>query len=173
MAEALRLPAAVEGTLLALAENFTEIDAARVREIEVAANHDVKVVEYWMEGRMRNNAELEAASEFAHSACTPENINNTSHDMMLKDIRDTVIVPTLHRVQARLAELAYISADVPMLFRTHGQPISPTALGREMANVAARLDRTIRHIKVVELLSKTSGAVGNYNTHLPAYPSLG
>ncbi|WP_324777909.1 adenylosuccinate lyase, partial [Ralstonia pickettii] len=172
LAEVPRFSAAAEGALLALVENFAEADAARIKEIEAVTNHDVKAVEYWMKERVRGNAELEAASEFIHFACTSEDINNTSHGMMLKGARDTVIVPTLRRVQARLVELAHANADVPMLSRTHGQPASPTTLGKEMANVAARLDRAIRRIEAVELLGKMNGAVGNYNAHLSAYPSL-
>ena len=172
LAEIPRFSAAAEGALLALVENFAEADAARIKEIEAVTNHDVKAVEYWMKERVKGNAELEAASEFIHFACTSEDINNTSHGMMLKGARDTVIVPTLRRVQARLVELAHANADVPMLSRTHGQPASPTTLGKEMANVAARLDRVIRRIEAVELLGKMNGAVGNYNAHLSAYPSL-
>ena len=172
LAEIPRFSAAAEGALLALVENFAEADAARIKEIEAVTNHDVKAVEYWMKERVKGNAELEAASEFIHFACTSEDINNTSHGMMLKGARDTVIVPTLRRVQARLVELAHANADVPMLSRTHGQPASPTTLGKEMANVAARLDRAIRRVEAVELLGKMNGAVGNYNAHLSAYPSL-
>jgi adenylosuccinate lyase len=172
LAEIPHFSAAAEGALLALVENFAEADAARIKEIEAVTNHDVKAVEYWMKERVKGNAELEAASEFIHFACTSEDINNTSYGMMLKGARDTVIVPTLRRVQARLVELAHANADVPMLSRTHGQPASPTTLGKEMANVAARLDRAIRRIEAVELLGKMNGAVGNYNAHLSAYPSL-
>ncbi|KHK50623.1 adenylosuccinate lyase [Ralstonia sp. A12] len=172
LAEIPRFSAAAEQALLALVENFAEADAARIKEIEAVTNHDVKAVEYWMKERVKGNAELEAASEFIHFACTSEDINNTSHGMMLKGARDTVVVPALRRVQARLVELAHANADVSMLSRTHGQPASPTTLGKEMANVAARLDRAIRRIEAVELLGKMNGAVGNYNAHLSAYPSL-
>ena len=172
LAEIPRFSDDAERALLALVENFVEADAARIKEIEAVTNHDVKAVEYWMKERVKGNAELEAASEFIHFACTSEDINNTSHGMMLKGARDTVVVPTLRRVQARLVELAHLNADVPMLSRTHGQPASPTTLGKEMANVAARLDRAIRRIEAVELLGKMNGAVGNYNAHLSAYPSL-
>jgi len=172
LAEIPRFSADAERALLALVENFSEADAARIKEIEAVTNHDVKAVEYWMKERARGNAELEAASEFIHFACTSEDINNTSHGMMLKGARDTVVVPALRRVQARLVELAHANADVPMLSRTHGQPASPTTLGKEMANVAARLDRAIRRIEAVELLGKMNGAVGNYNAHLSAYPQL-
>jgi adenylosuccinate lyase len=172
LAEIPRFSAEAEQALLALVENFAEADAARIKEIEAVTNHDVKAVEYWMKERVKGNAELEAASEFIHFACTSEDINNTSHGMMLKGARDTVVVPALRRVQARLVELAHANADVSMLSRTHGQPASPTTLGKEMANVAARLDRAIRRIEAVELLGKMNGAVGNYNAHLSAYPQL-
>ena len=172
LAEIPRFSAEAEQALLALVENFAEADAARIKEIEAVTNHDVKAVEYWMKERVKGNAELEAASEFIHFACTSEDINNTSHGMMLKGARDAVVVPALRRVQARLVELAHANADVSMLSRTHGQPASPTTLGKEMANVAARLDRAIRRIEAVELLGKMNGAVGNYNAHLSAYPQL-
>ncbi|MBO4121606.1 adenylosuccinate lyase [Cupriavidus gilardii] len=161
-----------EAALLALVDNFSEADAARIKEIEAVTNHDVKAVEYWMKERVQDNAELVAASEFIHFACTSEDINNTSHGMMLKGARDSVLVPTLRRVHARLVELAHANARQPMLSRTHGQPASPTTLGKEMANVAARLARAIDRIELVELLGKMNGAVGNYNAHLSAYPEF-
>ena len=161
-----------EAALLALVDNFSEADAARIKEIEAVTNHDVKAVEYWMKERVQDNAELLAASEFIHFACTSEDINNTSHGMMLKGARDSVLVPTLRRVHARLVELARANAREPMLSRTHGQPASPTTLGKEMANVAARLARAIERIERVELLGKMNGAVGNYNAHLSAYPEF-
>ncbi|WP_456282269.1 adenylosuccinate lyase [Cupriavidus sp. JZ107] len=161
-----------EAALLALVEHFSEADAARIKEIEAVTNHDVKAVEYWMKERVQDNAELVAASEFIHFACTSEDINNTSHGMMLKGARDSVLVPTLRRVHARLVELAHANAREPMLSRTHGQPASPTTLGKEMANVAARLSRAIERIERVELLGKMNGAVGNYNAHLSAYPEF-
>ncbi|ESH85975.1 adenylosuccinate lyase [Cupriavidus sp. HPC(L)] len=161
-----------EAALLALVEHFCEADAARIKEIEAVTNHDVKAVEYWMKERVQDNAELVAASEFIHFACTSEDINNTSHGMMLKGARDSVLVPTLWRVHARLVELAHANAREPMLSRTHGQPASPTTLGKEMANVAARLSRAIERIERVELLGKMNGAVGNYNAHLSAYPEF-
>lgn len=161
-----------EAALLALVDNFSEADAARIKEIEAVTNHDVKAVEYWMKERVQDNAELVAASEFIHFACTSEDINNTSHGMMLKGARDSVLVPTLRRVHARLVELAHANARQPMLSRTHGQPASPTTLGKEMANVAARLARAIDRIERVELLGKMNGAVGNYNAHLSAYPDF-
>lgn len=161
-----------EAALLSLVERFSEADAARIKEIEAVTNHDVKAVEYWLKEQVKDNPELVAASEFIHFACTSEDINNTSHGMMLKGARDSVIVPALRRVHARLVELAKANARQPMLSRTHGQPASPTTLGKEMANVAARLARAIDRIAGVELLGKMNGAVGNYNAHLSAYPEF-
>ena len=163
---------ASEAALLALVDNFTEAHASRIKEIEAVTNHDVKAVEYWLKEQVKGNAELEAASEFIHFACTSEDINNTSHGMMLKGAREGVILPALQRVHARLVELAHANARQPMLSRTHGQPASPTTLGKEMANVAARLARAIERIQRVELLGKMNGAVGNYNAHLSAYPAF-
>ena len=141
-----KFSAASEAKLQSLVDNFTEADAARIKDIEAVTNHDVKAVEYWLKEQVKGNAELEAASEFIHFACTSEDINNTSHGMMLKGARDGVIVPTLKRVQARLVELAKLNATQPMLSRTHGQPASPTTLGKELANVAARLARAIERV---------------------------
>lgn len=154
-----------------LVAEFSEADAQRIKDIEAVTNHDVKAVEYWLKEKVAGSAELVAASEFIHFACTSEDINNTSHGMMLKTARDTVMVPALQKVIARLTELAHTNADVPMLSRTHGQPASPTTLGKEMANVVARLQRAITRIEQVEILGKMNGAVGNYNAHLSAYPA--
>ena len=154
-----------------LVAEFSEADAQRIKDIEAVTNHDVKAVEYWLKEKVAGSAELVAASEFIHFACTSEDINNTSHGMMLKTARDSVMVPALQKVIARLTELAHTNADVPMLSRTHGQPASPTTLGKEMANVVARLQRVIKRIEQVEILGKMNGAVGNYNAHLSAYPA--
>ncbi|MBG7619215.1 adenylosuccinate lyase [Herbaspirillum sp. AP02] len=153
-----------------LAADFTEADAARIKEIEAVTNHDVKAVEYWLKEKVKDVPELVAASEFIHFACTSEDINNTSHGMMLKAARDTVVLPSLQAVIARLTDLAHEHAAVPMLSRTHGQPASPTTLGKEVANVVARLQRAAKRIAAVEILGKMNGAVGNYNAHLSAYP---
>ena len=153
-----------------LAAEFSEADAQRIKDIEAVTNHDVKAVEYWLKEQVKDVPELVAASEFIHFACTSEDINNTSHGMMLKTARDSVMVPALKKVIARLTELAHTNADVPMLSRTHGQAASPTTLGKEMANVVARLQRAIKRIEQVEILGKMNGAVGNYNAHLSAYP---
>jgi len=155
-----------------LASDFTEADAARIKEIEAVTNHDVKAVEYWLKEKVQGVPELVAASEFIHFACTSEDINNTSHGMMLKAARDGVMVPALQGLIAKLTEIAHANADVPMLSRTHGQTASPTTLGKEMANVVARLQRAVERIAKVEILGKMNGAVGNYNAHLSAYPSF-
>jgi adenylosuccinate lyase len=155
-----------------LAGEFSEADAERIKAIEAVTNHDVKAVEYWIKEKVQHLPELMAASEFIHFACTSEDINNTSHGMMLKAARDTVLLPAIDNVIARLAELAHANAGVPMMSRTHGQPASPTTLGKEMANVVARLRRARQRIADVEILGKMNGAVGNYNAHLSAYPEF-
>jgi adenylosuccinate lyase len=155
-----------------LAADFSEADAARIKEIEAVTNHDVKAVEYWLKEKVKDVPELVAASEFIHFACTSEDINNTSHGMMLKAARDTVVLPSLEALIAKLTELAHAHAEVPMLSRTHGQPASPTTLGKEIANIVARLRRAQQRIASVEILGKMNGAVGNYNAHLSAYPDF-
>lgn len=155
-----------------MAADFSEADAARIKAIEAVTNHDVKAVEYWLKEQVKDVPELLAASEFIHFACTSEDINNTSHGMMLKAARDNVMLPALQAVIARLTALAHAHAGVPMLSRTHGQTASPTTLGKEMANVVARLQRAARRIADVEILAKMNGAVGNYNAHLSAYPDM-
>ncbi len=155
-----------------LAMDFSEDDAARIKAIEAVTNHDVKAVEYWLKEQVQHVPELVSASEFIHFACTSEDINNTSHGMMLKAARDTVLLPSLSNVIDKLAEIARANADVPMMSRTHGQPASPTTLGKEMANVVARLQRARQRIADVQILGKMNGAVGNYNAHLSAYPDI-
>ena len=155
-----------------LASHFTEEDAARIKSIEAVTNHDVKAVEYWLKEKVQDMPELVKASEFIHFACTSEDINNTSHGMMLKTARDEVLLPQLSAVISKLTELAHEHADLPMMSRTHGQPASPTTLGKEMANVVARLNRARERIASVQILGKMNGAVGNYNAHLSAYPDI-
>jgi len=155
-----------------MAADFSEADAARIKEIEAVTNHDVKAVEYWLKEQVKDVPELVAASEFIHFGCTSEDINNTSHGMMLKAARDGVIVPALQNVIAKLTEIAHVNAELPMLSRTHGQTASPTTLGKEFANVVARLQRAVKRIADVEILGKMNGAVGNYNAHLSAYPDF-
>jgi adenylosuccinate lyase len=161
-----------EKLLLALVENFSDTDAERIKAIEAVTNHDVKAVEYWMKEKVAGQAELKKASEFIHFACTSEDINNTSHGLMLTGARKEVIVPKLKEVLAALTAIALSNASVPMLSRTHGQPASPTTLGKEMANIAKRLERAIGNIEKVSFLGKMNGAVGNYNAHLSAYPDV-
>jgi len=172
LAEIKPFSAAATVLLDQLAANFTEADAARIKEIEAVTNHDVKAVEYWLKEKFKDVPELVTASEFIHFACTSEDINNTSHGMMLKAARDTVLLPTLQSLIARLTDLAHEHAAVPMMSRTHGQPASPTTLGKEIANVVARLQRATPRIAGVEILGKMNGAVGNYNAHLSAYPEI-
>ena len=164
--------AAAEKVLLALVENFSDADAERIKAIEAVTNHDVKAVEYWMKEKVAGHAELEKASEFIHFACTSEDINNTSHGLMLSGARQEVILPKLKEVLNALTAIALNNASVPMLSRTHGQPASPTTLGKEMANIAKRLERAITNIEKVSFLGKMNGAVGNYNAHLSAYPDV-
>ncbi|CAN5194257.1 adenylosuccinate lyase [soil metagenome] len=155
-----------------LASDFTEADAKKIKKIEAVTNHDVKAVEYWLKEQIQDVPELVAASEFIHFACTSEDINNTSHGMMLKAARDSVLLPALEALIVKLTELAHTNADVPMMSRTHGQPASPSTLGKEMANVVARLKRAAVRIEKIEILGKMNGAVGNYNAHLSAYPDF-
>ncbi len=167
-------PFSAESTarLQKLATEFTEQDAARIKAIEATTNHDVKAVEYWLKEKVQGDPELVAASEFIHFACTSEDINNTSHGMMLHTARESVLLPALDKLIVRLSEIAHLHADIPMMSRTHGQPASPTTMGKEIANVVARLRRAQQAIAAVEILGKMNGAVGNYNAHLSAYPKV-
>ena len=161
-----------EKKLLMLVENFNESHAQRIKEIEAVTNHDVKAVEYWLKEQVKGDIELEKASEFIHFACTSEDINNTSHGMMLTGAVNQVMLPKLGELLQALTDLAITNAEVPMLSRTHGQPASPTTLGKEMANIAKRLERAIQNIQKVRMTGKMNGAVGNYNAHLSAYPDV-
>lgn len=151
---------------------FSEADAAQVKAIEVRTNHDVKALEYWLKEKFDGNPDIKKASEFIHFACTSEDINNLSHGLMLKAARDTVMIPFLDSLIARLSELASQLADQPMLSRTHGQTASPTTMGKELANVVYRLQRQHNQLVNNEILGKINGAVGNFNAHLSAYPSF-
>jgi adenylosuccinate lyase len=164
--------AAARTRLAQLVQDFSESDAARIKDIERVTNHDVKAVEYWLKEKVADDVELARAAEFIHFACTSEDINNTSHALMLSRSRDQVIVPRLRQLADKVNELAVQYADQPMLSRTHGQPASPTTLGKEFANVAARLMRAIEAVVAVEPLAKLNGATGNYNAHLSAYPEI-
>ncbi|PHN17244.1 adenylosuccinate lyase [Pseudomonas sp. ICMP 561] len=155
-----------------LAEDFSITHAERVKEIERTTNHDVKAVEYLLKEQAAKLPELDKVSEFIHFACTSEDINNLSHALMLREGRDNVMLPLMRKIADSIRELAIRFADVPMLSRTHGQPASPTTLGKELANVVYRLERQIAQIAAVPLLGKINGAVGNYNAHISAYPSI-
>lgn len=149
--------------------SFSVDDAMRIKEIERTTNHDVKAVEYFLKEKVEGNSELNAISEFIHFACTSEDINNLSHGLMLTEARDTVLLPYCDKLISELTRLAKEYKTIPMMARTHGQPASPTTMGKEMANVAMRLRRQRDQIAAVTLLGKINGAVGNYNAHLSAY----
>jgi adenylosuccinate lyase len=172
LADVPRISQADADFLLSLANAFTDADAQRIKEIEAVTNHDVKAVEYFLKEKVSGRSDLLKASEFIHFACTSEDINNTAHGLMLRGARDTVLLPQLRKIHDALTELALANASVPMLSRTHGQPASPTTLGKEIANIAKRLERAIAAIAAVPLLGKMNGAVGNYNAHLSAYPDF-
>ena len=164
------LTEASRGLLRGLIARFSEADARAIKDIEKTTNHDVKAVEYWLKSRVEHDAELKAVCEFIHFACTSEDINNTSHALMLKAARGEVILPALDGLLATLTGLAQRFAAIPMLSRTHGQTASPTTVGKEIANVVARLAHARSRIADVKLLAKMNGAVGNYNAHSVAYP---
>lgn len=172
IAEVPAFSAAANAHLEALVENFTEEHAERIKTIERATNHDVKAVEYFLKEYVADHAELAAVSEFIHFACTSEDINNLSHALMLREARDQVMVPVMTELHNAVMALAVEHKAVPMMARTHGQPATPTTLGKEMANVAVRLQRQIEQFSAVPLLGKLNGAVGNYNAHIAAYPEV-
>ena len=151
---------------------FSLDDAVAVKAIEATTNHDVKAIEYWLKQRFAHNAEVHAANEFIHFACTSEDINNLSHALMLRQARDEVLLPKLQEIVAKLQNMAHELAATPMMSRTHGQPATPTTMGKEIANVLARLQRQIQQLAAQEFLGKINGAVGNYNAHLVAYPDV-
>lgn len=164
--------ASANAALNDIVTNFNEEDAGRIKAIERTTNHDVKAVEYFLKEKVADNSELAAVSEFIHFACTSEDINNNSHGLMLKEARESVILPYCEKLVAEMKRLAEEYRDIPLLSRTHGQPASPTTMGKEMANVAYRLERQVKQIKAVEILGKINGAVGNYNAHISAYPDV-
>ena len=151
---------------------FSLSNAAEVKAIEATTNHDVKAIEYWLKQRFAANAEVHAANEFIHFACTSEDINNLSHALMLRQARDEVLLPKLQEIVAKLQSMAHELAATPMMSRTHGQPATPTTMGKEIANVLHRLQRQIKQLAAQECLGKINGAVGNYNAHLVAYPDV-
>ena len=155
-----------------IAADFDLAAAQQVKDLEATTNHDVKAVEYYIKGAMAPQRELARVSEFVHFACTSEDVNNLAHALMLRDGLQQVLLPLQEQLLARLRELAHSLAEQPMLARTHGQTASPTTLGKEIANVAARLQRQLERIRGVRLLGKMNGAVGNYNAHLASYPEV-
>jgi adenylosuccinate lyase len=152
--------------------NFSTDDAQRVKEIESTTNHDVKAVEYFLKEKISGNDELQTVNEFIHFACTSEDINNLCHALMLRDGRNSVLIPEMQKVIDAIRALAHKHAGLSMLSRTHGQPASPSTIGKEMANVVARLERQKEQLMDVPLLGKINGAVGNYNAHISAYPNI-
>tara|TARA_B110000971_G_scaffold182696_1_gene189886 strand:+ start:4031 stop:5398 length:1368 start_codon:yes stop_codon:yes gene_type:complete len=166
------LSAKANALLENLIESFNETAAQRVKDIESTTNHDVKAVEYYIKEQFKDNAELLAVNEYVHFACTSEDINNLAHGLMLKQGLEQVMLPAMQDVLSQIKQLAYDHQNQPMLSRTHGQTASPSTMGKEMANVAARLQRQLKQIKKMELLGKINGAVGNYNAHYSAYPEI-
>jgi adenylosuccinate lyase len=172
IAEVPPLSAEANQLLNEIVDNFSIADAQRVKDIEKTTNHDVKAVEYLLKEKVAANAELAAMSEFIHFACTSEDINNLSHGLMLSTAREQVLLPLCDQLLSSIKELAVRYKTIPMMARTHGQPASPTTLGKEMANVYIRLKRQRDQIAQVPMLGKFNGAVGNYNAHISAYPQL-
>jgi adenylosuccinate lyase len=172
IAELPPFPAASRAALRKIADDFSVTDAARIKDVEATTNHDVKAVEYFIKERIGDDAALKQAKEFVHFACTSEDINNLSYALMLRDARDQVLLAELDKTAAKLRELAHANADLPMLSRTHGQTASPTTLGKEMANVAARLQRQRAQLAGIEIPGKINGAVGNFNAHAITYPEI-
>ena len=172
IAELPPFPAAARATLQKIPDGFSVADAQRIKDIEATTNHDVKAVEYFIKERIGDEAALKQAKEFVHFACTSEDINNLSYALMLRDARDAVLLPEADKTIAKLRDLAHANAGLPMLSRTHGQTASPTTLGKEMANVAARLQRQRAQLAAIGIPGKTNGAVGNFNAHAIAYPEI-
>lgn len=156
----------------AIVNEFSEADAQRIKTIESTTNHDVKAVEYFLKEKVADNPELNAVNEFIHFACTSEDINNLSHGLMLNEAREDVILPYCDKLISEVKRLAIEYKSIPMMARTHGQPASPTSMGKEMANVMIRLQRQRDQIAAVAIMGKINGAVGNYNAHLSAYPEF-
>jgi adenylosuccinate lyase len=172
IAEVPAFSVSARGHLASLLTDFSPKDALEIRGIESRTNHDVKAIEYWIKDRLAGHPELAAAIEFVHFACTSEDINNLAYALMLREVRERVVLPEMDGLIARLRDLAGTTADQAMLSRTHGQPATPTTLGKEIANVGARLIRQRDSIARVEILGKANGAVGSYAAHLAAYPEV-
>ncbi|HEY4292932.1 adenylosuccinate lyase [Luteibacter sp.] len=158
--------------LLAISNEFSEEDGERIKTIEATTNHDVKAVEYFIKEKIGNDPALAQAKEFVHFACTSEDINNLAYSLMLRDARQDVLLPALDQVIAQLRGLAHEHAGLALLSRTHGQTASPSTMGKELANVVARLERQRRQLAAIEIPGKINGAVGNYNAHVIAYPGV-
>ena len=172
IAEVPALSEAANAVLNSITDDFSEADAARIKAIESTTNHDVKAVEYFLKEKVADNAELNAIAEFIHFACTSEDINNLSHALMLTEARETILLPYCEKLIDNLTALAQEYATAPLLSRTHGQPATPSTMGKEFANVVVRLRRQMLQIANVEILGKINGAVGNYNAHISAYPDI-
>ncbi|MGN6313686.1 MAG: adenylosuccinate lyase [Rhodanobacteraceae bacterium] len=172
IAELPPFPAPTRDALKKISQDFSVEDAACIKQIEATTNHDVKAVEYFIKERIGDKPELAQAKEFVHFACTSEDINNLSYALMLRDARDTVLMPAIAKIVAKLRELAHANAALPMLSRTHGQTASPTTLGKELANVVSRLERQRAQLASIGIPGKINGAVGNFNAHVIAYPDV-
>ncbi|AGH81907.1 adenylosuccinate lyase [Psychromonas sp. CNPT3] len=172
IAEVPAFSAQANAELDAIITQFSEKDAQRIKDIEATTNHDVKAVEYFLKEKVANNKELHAINEFIHFACTSEDINNLSHALMLSCAKEEVILPYCKRIIEAIRAKAIEYKAMPMMSRTHGQPASPTTMGKEMANVVARLQRQLQQIESTQMLGKANGAVGNYNAHVSAYPDV-
>jgi adenylosuccinate lyase len=164
--------AAAKSEMSAVVAAFSPADAARVKEIERTTNHDVKAVEYWLKERFARNDAIVPVLEFIHFACTSEDINNLAHGLALHDARNDVLLPALHEIAGTLRSMAHEHAAQPMLSRTHGQAATPTTLGKELANIVARIERATAAFGKVPIKGKMNGAVGNYNAHVVAYPGV-
>jgi len=170
--EVTNLSASTRELLQKTIQSFSETDAAEIKKIEETTNHDVKAVEYWLKNKFKDNQEIKSISEFIHFACTSEDVNNLSHALMIKHAKETVLTPSYENIIKKLKDLAHDLSGHAMLARTHGQAASPTTMGKEMANVAYRLQRQIDQIKAQEILGKMNGAVGNFNAHITTYPEF-
>jgi len=169
------VPAFSEATIAFIDDiirNFSEEDALDIKRREAVTNHDVKAVEYFLKDKTASNEEISKVKEFIHFACTSEDINNNSHALMLKTAREEIILPVIDEIISKITELAHNYAELPLLARTHGQPASPTTVGKEMANVVYRMRRQRKQIAEVEIMGKINGAVGNFNAHMVSYPDV-
>lgn len=172
IAEVPPLSSAASTFLDNIIDNFTVTEAQKVKEIESTTNHDVKAVEYYLKEQIASQKELHEVSEFIHFACTSEDINNLAYGLMLRDMRTEILLPSINKITHDLKQKANQFAAIPMLTRTHGQPASPSTMGKEFANVYARLQTQLELLNSIKILGKMNGAVGNYNAHIVAYPNV-